>query len=83
MADQEQSDKFAAEMARRFEEFTQWAIEHWPNREMPLLESDFESSRKEMQQILGAKLSQALQAEVGPPAGETVQYVNMNPAPWP
>lgn len=83
MADQAQSDRFAAEMAGRFEEFMHWAIENWPNREAPLLESDFEASRKEMQHLLGARLSQARQGEVGPPAGESVQYVNMNPAPWP
>jgi len=83
MANQEQSDQFATEMAKRFEEFIQWATENWPNRDLPLLASDFEASRREIQHILGTKLSQVQSSEAGPPASESVQYVNMNPAPWP
>lgn len=83
MRHQERADKFASEMTQRFEEFVRWTIENWPNPDFPLVDSDFAASRKEVQHILGIKLSQSQQSEAGPPASETVQYVNMNPAPWP
>jgi hypothetical protein len=91
MANKEECDRFAAEMARRFDEFTAWARSNWPNKDFPLLDSDFDASRKEMQQILGDRLnegrdeaSQAGAGGVGPRADDgSVQYVNMNPAPWP
>lgn len=85
MANKEECDRFAAEIVQRFEAFTKWAIDNWPHRDYPLLESDFEQSRRELQQILGPKLSEARPAgEAGPRADDgTVQYVNMNPAPWP
>lgn len=84
MASKQECDRFAAEMAQRFEEFTKWAKEQWPNKEYPLLDSDFDASRKELRQILGDRLSEGQQSAVGPRADDgTVQYVNMNPAPWP
>jgi hypothetical protein len=84
MADKEQCDKFADEMARRFEDFTQWAIDNWPNKDFPLLQSDFSESRKEIGHILGARLSESQEAPPPSPAAEnSPRYINMNPAPWP
>ncbi|HEV7617659.1 MAG TPA: hypothetical protein VGO51_06100 [Burkholderiaceae bacterium] len=84
MANKEQYDKFADEMARRFEDFTQWAIDNWPNKDFPLLQSDFSESRKEIGHILGARLNESQEAPPPSPAAEnSPQYINMNPAPWP
>jgi hypothetical protein len=81
MADRKQCDQYAAELAQRFEEFTKWAIEHWPLQESPLLQSDFEASRKELSSIVGARLG-AAQDSTTPPAPQR-QYVPVSPAPWP
>ncbi|MES2536535.1 MAG: hypothetical protein V4632_11755 [Pseudomonadota bacterium] len=81
MASKETSDKFAAEMGRRFDDFTKWAIENWPHENYPLLASDFSESRKEIAAILGARLSEG-QSALPPPSGDD-QYVSVNPAPWP
>jgi hypothetical protein len=81
MADQNQRDQYAAELARRFEEFTEWAIAHWPHTESPLLASDFEASRKELGEILGPKLG--ADENNTPAAVPDRQYVQVNPAPWP
>ncbi|MDB5764671.1 MAG: hypothetical protein JWQ21_3666 [Herminiimonas sp.] len=84
MADKQASDRFAAEMAARFDDFTKWAIENWPNKDLPLLQSDFSESRKEIALMLGGRLSEGQTAGPGaPPAEDSGQYVNMNPAPWP
>lgn len=82
MANKVASDQFAAELTRRFEEMTQWAIGHWPYPNFPLMESDFAESRREISGILGAKLDAGNQ---GPPPGpdDSGQYIDMNPMPWP
>jgi hypothetical protein len=80
MADKQDTDLYATELARRFEELTQWAIEHWPYPSSPLTSSDFEASRKEFGALLGARLSEAGQVPEPP---EQQQYVQVNPAPWP
>jgi hypothetical protein len=81
MAGKEESDKFATEMGRRFDEFTKWAIENWPHKHYPLLSSDFSESRKEISAILGARLNDAQESPPAPSGDD--QYVNINPAPWP
>ena len=84
MAGKEECDRYAAELARRFEEFTQWAQDNWPIETAPLLPSDFNESRKELQMILGEKLQQEEDAATeSPPNDGSIQYVNINPAPWP
>lgn len=86
MAGKEEYDRYAQELARRFEEFTQWAQDNWPVRTAPLLASDFDDSRRELQEILGEKLQQGQEQDVNtesPPNDGSIQYVNINPAPWP
>lgn len=84
MTNKDQCDKFATDMAGRFEDFTKWAIENWPDSGASLLPSDFSESRKEIARILGDKLS-ASQLNKPPPdnADSSAQYVQMNPMPWP
>ncbi len=84
MADKEQCDKFAAEMAQRYEDFTRWAIENWPHKDAPLLQSDLSSSRREIAFILGSKLTQSEAARAAASSADDAgQYINQNPAPWP
>lgn len=87
MSDKETRDRFAKEMARRFDEFTAWAIEHWPVKSFPLMQSDFVESGKEISEILGSRL--AVDEDAGGGNGNTTQseyepqYVSVTPMPWP
>jgi hypothetical protein len=83
MASKEECDRYAVELAQRFENLTQWAISNWPNKEFPLLESDFSASRKELGEILGPKLSSGETSPSSPLDDEAGQYRNVTPAPWP
>lgn len=88
MASNQDCDQYAIELAQRFEDFTKWALENWPVKDVPLLESDFSGSRKELQAILGEKLHQAdqgenMSSEMQSRNDGSIQYVNINPAPWP
>jgi hypothetical protein len=84
MRNKEQCDKFASEMAQRFEDFIKWTIENWPNRDYPLLPSDFSESRKEIGHVLGVKLNEGqTSTSASPSAEDSAQYINVNPAPWP
>ena len=84
MASKEQLDQYAAELVRRFDELTKWAIENWPNHDFPLMHSDFAESRRELSNIVGPKLGEGtpeLPAE--PSADNQRQYIDTNPTPWP
>lgn len=83
MANKQECDRYATEIARRFEEFTQWAITNWPEKNFPLLSSEFAESRKEIGMILGSKLQQGQQEASSGSSQEPTQYVDVNPAPWP
>jgi len=84
MTDKDASDQFAAELTRRFEDLTQWAISHWPYRNFPLMESDFAESRREISVILGRKLDAGKQGKPpGKDPDDSGQYIDMNPMPWP
>lgn len=89
MASKEQCDRYAAEMTQRFDEFVKWAIDNWPREDFPLLKSDFNQSRREIGQILGAKLGESDGSDehddnMSPSgSGRSGQYVDMNPMPWP
>ena len=84
MASKAEYDKYAAELTQRFDELTRWAIENWPKREFPLLDSDFSASRRELGEILGPKLGDAGDANPpSPPDDEPGQFIDMNPMPWP
>jgi hypothetical protein len=84
MTEKERYDQYAAEAVKRFEDFTQWAIANWPNKNFPLMQSDFNQGRRELSQIVGSKLGE------GPPsppaahqANDASQYIETHPAPWP
>jgi len=84
MFEKERYDQYAVEAAKRFEDFALWAITNWPNKNFPLMQSDFSQSRKELSQIVGPKLGAGGET---PPSesqvGDSSQYINANPAPWP
>ena len=86
MPSKEEYDRYAAELNRRFEELTAWAIANWPKKDYPLLESDFSRSRREIAEIIGPKLGDADGQGPGPGAGRPkgeAPFVDMNPMPWP
>jgi hypothetical protein len=84
MASKEECDQYAAELTGRFEEFTQWAIDNWPNKESPLLRSDFNESRRELAQIAGPKLGEG-DTDTSPSTkgDNAAPFIDMNPMPWP
>jgi hypothetical protein len=82
MASKEECDRYAEELAHRFDDLTRWAIANWPDKNLPLLTSDFAESRRELSTILGSKL-QEIQGETRPNVDGSAQYIDMNPAPWP
>lgn len=84
MATKEQLDRFADELVQRFDELTKWAIENWPNRDFPLMQSDFAESRRELSKIVGPKLGEGNPDDPAePPQGEQREYIDQNPTPWP
>lgn len=84
MADKEQLDHYAAELAQRLDGLITWAIENWPHKNFPLMQSDFAESRKEFSKIIGPKLDEGdIAASTALPATDTRQYVDVNPTPWP
>lgn len=83
MASKAECDKYAAQLAQRFEEYTRWAMEHWPNKDFPLLASDFDASRRELSEILGPKLSHGEDPSDPPGNSDAGQYRDVTPMPWP
>jgi len=82
MVTKAECDKYAAELAQRFEEFTKWAIANWPNKSLPLLPSDFSQSRREIGQIIGPKLGEGEDSPM-PSGKDSPQYIDITPMPWP
>jgi hypothetical protein len=87
---------FSAEIKRRFEELTAWAIANYPDHQHPLGDADFSICRQQI----------ALLAEPRPPEKQNIrpdadasineqnksipepsdsgpQYVGVTPSPWP
>jgi hypothetical protein len=83
MASKEEYDQFATELTKRFEALTQWAMENWPNKEFPLLQSDFSASRREIGEIIGPKLGDGDQNASPSRKDDSAPYLDMNPMPWP
>lgn len=83
MASKEECDRFAAELTERFEAFTKWAMENWPNKAYPLLPSDFDGSRREISEIAGPKLGDCDTDAPPRPRDDSPPFVDMNPMPWP
>lgn len=75
---------YAAEMARRLEEFIKWSRDNWPVSSSPLLDSDFEGARRTVHLIVGERLDQArAAADLPEPSEGGPQYRPVNPSPWP
>jgi hypothetical protein len=85
MSNKERYDKYAAEFSGRFEELIRWAMENWPNKNFPLLQSDFVLCRKELADILGPKLSQDEDSALSPSPidKDNPPFIETTPAPWP
>lgn len=83
MASKAECDKYAVELTQRFEELTKWAMTNWPNKEFPLLPSDFTASRREISSIIGPKLGDGDEETIAPTNTGNGQYRDMNPMPWP
>ncbi|MDB5797800.1 MAG: hypothetical protein JWP36_1702 [Paucimonas sp.] len=85
MADKDACDTYAAEAARRFDEYVKWARDNWPVKALPLLDSDFDAARQNLSVILGDRLAHAREASssVSDPEEGGPQFVSVNPAPWP
>ncbi|QAU34990.1 hypothetical protein [Janthinobacterium sp. 17J80-10] len=77
------AEDYASELVRRFDEFTSWAIANWPEKNYPLMSSDFAESRREVSQILGRKLHEGTSAPASTTAQENAPYLDTNPTPWP
>ena len=84
MASKEECDRYAAELNRRFEELTSWAITHWPDKNFPLLKSDFNQSRREIAGIIGPKLGDGDSGSSTPGNDkDAAPFIDMKPMPWP
>jgi len=86
MASKEECDQYAVELTRRFDEMVKWALSNWPKPEYPLLSSDFTQSRREISQIVGAKLGDSDESgtDIRPAFGnDDRQFRDVNPMPWP
>ena len=84
MESKEAWSEFEAELERRFREFEQWTLQHWPDRHRPLSDADFSPLRYELSQ-LGANLRTENHREAEPPEPSKggPQYINTDPEPWP
>lgn len=78
-----QAEAYASELVRRFDEFTHWAIANWPEKNYPLMPSDFAESRREISVILGRKLHEGETSPPSTPAQEGAPYIEVHPTPWP
>ena len=75
---------FGIEMKARFEAFTAWAIDQWPDTSHPLARTDFDVARKEIETLAeGRQDIGERNAEIPEPSENGPQYVNVNPTPWP
>ncbi|MDB5855684.1 MAG: hypothetical protein JWR22_3725 [Herminiimonas sp.] len=83
MADKETYDRYAIEMAQRFAAFVTWAKENWPDQNFPLLDSDFDNSRKEIRLLLGERLESCQQDASSNAGQDATQYIDVTPSPWP
>lgn len=92
MSKKERYDAYAAELNRRFEELTQWAMAHWPREDYPLMRSDFDAARRELAHLIGPRLGDPEEEtrpgdRVPDPPGlapeRKGEFRDMNPMPWP
>ncbi|CAN5199183.1 hypothetical protein BH11PSE11_BH11PSE11_25990 [soil metagenome] len=81
MADDTEIRQFKLELESKFNDFAQWAIDHWPDKNRPLSSTDFAHCRLALADIIqGANPPDNRNLD---PAQGGEQYVNVAPAPWP
>ncbi len=83
MASKEECDRYAAELNEKFDEFTRWAISHWPRKDFPLFQSDFAESRREISSILGPKLGDGTDDTPSRRNDDAAPFEDVTPMPWP
>lgn len=75
---------FSAELKRRFEELSAWALANSPNPASPLKHADFDACRREIEKLADRDVDIGERnARLPEPSENGPQYVNMNPTPWP
>jgi len=75
---------FSTDLKQRFEDMVSWALEHYPQSDRPLLRSDFDKARQQIDQIAEGRLDIGVRNQAIPePSENGPQYVNTKPAPWP
>lgn len=84
MSIEQQREDYARELKRRFADYKQWAITHWPVGEQPLNDAAFVASERELELLTGSRLHPGHQ-DGAPPAGgpQQAQFEDVTPAPWP
>jgi len=82
MATKKECDQYAAELNDRFDALTRWAIGNWPNKNFPLLMSDFSASRREIGSIIGPKLGDG-DPEPNGSGHSAKSYISVAPMPCP
>jgi len=82
MEHEDSKRQFSEEFARRFNEFTQWAIDSRPDKSQPLDLSDFREFRMQMEEIVTGVDSAHHRKSAEPEQGGN-QYRQVTPTPWP
>ncbi|MDR6582317.1 hypothetical protein HBH1_01908 [Herbaspirillum sp. BH-1] len=81
---EQQREDYARELKRRFEDYKQWAMTHWPIAEQPLDDAAFVASQREMELLTGSRLHPGRQPDAIPAGGQQqAQFEDVTPAPWP
>jgi hypothetical protein len=84
MSGKPENTRIAAEMEKRLDEFTMWAIANWPDRNAPLTTADFDPVRRKIASLRGQGTDiEERNAAIPEPADSGPQYVNVTPSPWP
>ena len=81
MTDQNEKERFAADLEQRFQDVMQWALTTWPDPEHPIAPGDFEDVHKAVQAI--AHRVRHPSGEALAPSEGGAQFVSIVPAPWP
>lgn len=84
MTTKEEYDQYAAELNQRFEAMMTWAIQHWPKKNFPLMQSDFSEARREIAHIIGPKLGDGDdESQEAKRRKNQTPFIDIKPMPWP
>lgn len=78
-----QGQTFAAELDRRFNDLTTWAIANWPDASYVASEADFAAARKNIDRLRAMHDPSLPQGDAAEPSAGGAQYVDVSPSPWP